>query len=473
LVLAVSIALYIVVQFFPLNLPNYPGGTGWFFNPFAWQLLFVIGLVSGTSGSRGWRIGPLVRRMLLMASAAIVIAAFIVAAPWRQVPGLEHVVLVPWSWLPPLSKTDLSFLRLLDILALFFLVGSAMHSDSRLLQHTVGRLFALLGRHSLPVFAIGIIGALLGNVIFMEIGRGLVPHVFVNTAGFLAMLSVAWVASWLKSEPWNIAKEGGTSGLAITGSLGNDLRRPSMRLKRPVTLLLCATLPAAVNPRLAAGDDKCPAPTEYVRFAATFPNAKASIAERGVLDIVAFGSSATQGAGGSKPETDYPTRLQEELSARLPDVKVRVSNRGIGGQTVRDMLERMQTDVLDEEPSLTIWQTGINDALQDVPIEQFKEILRYAIEIMQDNNIDVVLMDIQYYAASERVPDYGEYLDALREVAAEKSIPLFRQNDIMKQTISQSSDIEKVFSADYFHAGDLNYGCLAIELAHALQSAVR
>jgi hypothetical protein len=82
-------------------------------------------------------------------------------------------------------------------------------------------------------------------------------------------------------------------------------------------------------------------------------------------------------------------------------------------------------------------------------------------------------MDIQYYAASERVPDYGEYLDALREVAAEKSIPLFRQNDIMKQTISQSSDIEKVFSADYFHAGDLNYGCLAIELADALQSAVR
>jgi hypothetical protein len=83
-------------------------------------------------------------------------------------------------------------------------------------------------------------------------------------------------------------------------------------------------------------------------------------------------------------------------------------------------------------------------------------------------------MDIQYYAASERVPDYGEYLDALREVAVEKRTPLFRQHDVMKQRpVSQSSEIEKVVSADYFDTGDLNYGCLAIELADALQSALR
>ena len=48
--LALSVALYAAVQHFYWNLPAYPTGT-WFFNPLAWQLIFVVGAWCGVGGA--------------------------------------------------------------------------------------------------------------------------------------------------------------------------------------------------------------------------------------------------------------------------------------------------------------------------------------------------------------------------------------------------------------------------------------
>lgn len=199
--LALSAGLYGFVQLSPLNLPNYPGGTGWFFNPFAWQFLFVIGLVLGCLRHRGWQVGRRYRRPLAIASGSLVFAAFVLAAPWRQIPGLQEA-LIPWSWLPPISKTDLSPLRLVNILALFCLVAVTVARDAEWLRTWPCRILALLGMQSLPVFAVGIVASVVGAVVFFEAGRGLALHVVVNAGGVAAMLAVAWSSDWLKSEPW-------------------------------------------------------------------------------------------------------------------------------------------------------------------------------------------------------------------------------------------------------------------------------
>jgi hypothetical protein len=81
-----------------------------------------------------------------------------------------------------------------------------MHPEHRLLLKAFGRSCGLLGRHSLPVFAVGIIASTLGNVWFMEVGRGLISHVIINASGFGAMFGVAWLASWLKGRPWEVKK---------------------------------------------------------------------------------------------------------------------------------------------------------------------------------------------------------------------------------------------------------------------------
>src|ERR1700685_807616 len=44
LALIVSGTVYAAARAFDLNLPNWPHPGGWFFNPFAWQLVFTIGV---------------------------------------------------------------------------------------------------------------------------------------------------------------------------------------------------------------------------------------------------------------------------------------------------------------------------------------------------------------------------------------------------------------------------------------------
>ena len=42
-VLAGSAALYLAARQWGWNLPTYPDGGVWYFNPFTWQFLFVLG----------------------------------------------------------------------------------------------------------------------------------------------------------------------------------------------------------------------------------------------------------------------------------------------------------------------------------------------------------------------------------------------------------------------------------------------
>src|SRR5271156_3499289 len=47
LTLAGSVVLYILARYFDWNLPSYPKGATWYFNPFAWQLMFFFGAWCG------------------------------------------------------------------------------------------------------------------------------------------------------------------------------------------------------------------------------------------------------------------------------------------------------------------------------------------------------------------------------------------------------------------------------------------
>ena len=45
-----SVVLYVAARWFDWNLASYPPGTTWYFNPFAWQLLFVFAAWCGVGG---------------------------------------------------------------------------------------------------------------------------------------------------------------------------------------------------------------------------------------------------------------------------------------------------------------------------------------------------------------------------------------------------------------------------------------
>src|SRR5271165_6285382 len=112
------------------------------------------------------------------------------------------------------------------------------------------------------------------------------------------------------------------------------------------------------------------------------------------LNIIAFGSSSTEGVGASSPAHAYPTLLQKDLREILgAGTNLAVVKRGIGGQDADDMLARLDSDVIAAKPDLVIWQTGTNDPLRKVPLSRFVNETREGIRRMRAAGIEVMLME--------------------------------------------------------------------------------
>src|SRR5271165_157499 len=152
LALAVSIGLYAAARAFDLNLPNWPEPGGWFFNPFAWQLVFTMGVVAAV----WFRNGPprLSSWALALSVATVAAAALIVTSEGGLAPGLREAATAHLD----VAKQDLGLARLVHFIALAYLVAAAPglgRSVARLIRGGIGDAVQSLGRNSLAVFAAG------------------------------------------------------------------------------------------------------------------------------------------------------------------------------------------------------------------------------------------------------------------------------------------------------------------------------
>lgn len=194
--IAASAALYVAAWMLEWSIPNMSTGGTWFFNPFAWQLIFAIGLVCGHATLKGV---DLPRNVLLLVVAVLIVGyGFISAAPWAIVPGLEALVL-PDDWRLDLDKTNLSLWRLSHALSLAYLVARFVPADAGWMGTRPGRLLEEAGRHSLALFCLGVILSLFGTFVFYEIGRGATMQVAVNVAGISILLTTGRVLQWYRN----------------------------------------------------------------------------------------------------------------------------------------------------------------------------------------------------------------------------------------------------------------------------------
>jgi len=179
-------ALWLLVNLEPsINLPNWFDPDGWYFDPFAWQFLFTIGAISAVVTSR--RDGDLPRRRAVVALAWTYLAfSAIQAFPWSQW-GLPNFS--PLDIDPPL-KTPLSPLRLIDVMAIFYLVQSSPLM-TRFAASPQGQWLAVLGRHSLEVFAAGTLLDMLAKLLFATFGNGWALQIGVNVVGLGTLFGLA------------------------------------------------------------------------------------------------------------------------------------------------------------------------------------------------------------------------------------------------------------------------------------------
>jgi acyl-CoA thioesterase I len=218
----------------------------------------------------------------------------------------------------------------------------------------------------------------------------------------------------------------------------------------------------------------CDAPRDLVRLATGLPAFSRNLAQGKAIEIVALGSSSTAGSGASSPQASYPARLEAELLRRFPGRDIEVHNFGTGGALARDMVERIESAVLSIKPTLVIWQTGVNDAVQDVGLVAFREVLERGIKLLKDHGVDLILVDGQYYPRSERVAGYRDYLRAMRVAAETHAIGLFPRYAIMRHMVRTGQHSpEELLAPDNFHLNDLSYGCLADLMADGIEEQLK
>jgi len=196
LALTVSAALYAATWHFGWNLPSYPSGH-WWFNPFAWQLLFVIGAWCGLGGAE--RIGGFIRSPVVLGlAAAYLVFAFLIVMTWH-IPRLAPLV-PKWlgEFLYPVDKINLDVLRILHFLALAALTVRFVPQDWPALKSPVFCPAILCGQHSLEIFCLGVFLSFAGHFLFIQVSDRALMQVLVSALGIAIMFATAALISWYK-----------------------------------------------------------------------------------------------------------------------------------------------------------------------------------------------------------------------------------------------------------------------------------
>ncbi|MBO1324711.1 OpgC domain-containing protein [Acetobacter sp. TBRC 12305] len=191
LALLLAGALWLLVNLDPaLNFPNWLDPDGWYFNPLAWQFLFALGLSASAEAQRHGGNFPHRTWLVVLCWGYLGFSA-LQAFPW-VLWGLPD--LRPFGDAVAPAKTWLSPLRLLDVVAIFYLVQSSVAARRWSAESGIGQALACVGRHSLEVFVVGTVLDLYARLIFSTFGESWLLQVGVNVVGLAILFSVAF---WL------------------------------------------------------------------------------------------------------------------------------------------------------------------------------------------------------------------------------------------------------------------------------------
>jgi len=191
-----SIGLYLAARHFGWNFPSYPSG-GWYFNPFAWQLLFVFGAWLALGGASVIQ-GFLQSRGLYILSIGFVLFALAVTLAER-IPELRQ--LMPGSIAGifiPNDKTNLAPYRVIHLASLAFIAVSLIPIDWSGLKWPIFKPLIRCGQQSLPVFCVGLFLSFLAHFVLESTSAGALAQVAVGVAGLWILTMIAYYRTWSK-----------------------------------------------------------------------------------------------------------------------------------------------------------------------------------------------------------------------------------------------------------------------------------
>ena len=198
--LAGSLLFYLGARLLDWNLPSWPRGY-WYFNPFAWQVLFVFGAWCATNSAA-------CAKAIARSNAAILIASLYLAFSLAVVLSW-HIdafeALLPQVLLEliyPIDKSSVSPLRLLHFVALAVVaVRLVPHQWHALIK---GPILAMIrcGENSLPIYCLGVSLAFIAHVVLTQVYDGFAMQALVSFVGIALMIVAANIIAWMETLDW-------------------------------------------------------------------------------------------------------------------------------------------------------------------------------------------------------------------------------------------------------------------------------
>ena len=195
LMFVTSAAVYAVARVTGINLPSWTG-EGWFFNPLAWQFLFMVGAILAFAPPamprRSWPL-DLLATLVLLAGIIVIWVIDIHPAILAKMPASVIRFIITED------KTGLHPFRLLSILSLAWLVVRLVTPSAAWLHSRAASPLVLMGQNSLPVFCFGIFFGFIARL-GLEADDGVEMQAAVNLLGALAMVAVGGLAAWYRGK---------------------------------------------------------------------------------------------------------------------------------------------------------------------------------------------------------------------------------------------------------------------------------
>jgi len=203
LILICSIAVYLAGRHFGLNLSASRSAV-WYFNPFAWQLLFFLGAWVALGGAQPVQSIVRSRTVFRLAVAYLVFALVVttaINASQLQLPHLGNL-LPSWMLAPfdPNDKTNLAPYRIAHLIALAIVATRLLPADSRILKWRSLAPPIKCGQNSLPVFCTGIVLSFCAHAAIEKSLNSLWVQIVAGVVGVVLMTAVAYYLVWLRQR---------------------------------------------------------------------------------------------------------------------------------------------------------------------------------------------------------------------------------------------------------------------------------
>ena len=201
-----SIGLYLAARHYGWNLASYPAGV-WYFNPFAWQLLFVFGAwlaLGGTAASRGL----LRSRLLYVLCTGFLLFALAIALAERISELQRFVPEVIAGVFIPNDKTNLAPYRVIHLASLTFIVVSLIPIDWPGLKWPIFKPLIRCGQQSLPVFCVGLFLSFIAHFVIQFGSEGVLAQLVVGAAGLAILTIIAYYRTWSKEVDKSLSSGG-------------------------------------------------------------------------------------------------------------------------------------------------------------------------------------------------------------------------------------------------------------------------